>query len=252
MTMTPPYPGPLTCRQDFAASLVVFLVALPLCVGVAVASGVPGRTRPGHRHRGRSRHRADAGQQPPGVRARRRADRAGLRGRAGVRAARARGIVLAAGLLQVAMGALKPGPLVPGHLGVGRRGHAGRNRARAHRRSAVRGGRAEGAGRRARQDRRTARPAGERGRNTAALASLALGAAHHRRARAVAAAAAGRGRCRRPSPRWSWRPLATLVFDLPVAHRRGAGPARTPSSRRARRLRGTGESGVSARSSRSR
>ncbi|MFH8727576.1 SulP family inorganic anion transporter [Streptomyces termitum] len=28
-------------RQDFAASVVVFLVALPLCVGVAVASGVP-------------------------------------------------------------------------------------------------------------------------------------------------------------------------------------------------------------------
>ncbi|MGC9538795.1 SulP family inorganic anion transporter [Streptomyces sp. UG1] len=28
-------------RQDFAASLVVFLVAVPLCVGVAVASGVP-------------------------------------------------------------------------------------------------------------------------------------------------------------------------------------------------------------------
>ncbi|MFD7135519.1 SulP family inorganic anion transporter [Streptomyces sp. NPDC059894] len=28
-------------REDFAASLVVFLVALPLCVGVAVASGVP-------------------------------------------------------------------------------------------------------------------------------------------------------------------------------------------------------------------
>ncbi|MFF4885153.1 SulP family inorganic anion transporter [Streptomyces nigra] len=28
-------------RQDLAASLVVFLVALPLCVGVAVASGVP-------------------------------------------------------------------------------------------------------------------------------------------------------------------------------------------------------------------
>ncbi|MGW0468527.1 SulP family inorganic anion transporter [Streptomyces sp. NPDC003027] len=28
-------------RQDFMASLVVFLVALPLCVGVAVASGVP-------------------------------------------------------------------------------------------------------------------------------------------------------------------------------------------------------------------
>jgi MFS superfamily sulfate permease-like transporter len=28
-------------RQDFAASVVVFLIALPLCVGVAVASGVP-------------------------------------------------------------------------------------------------------------------------------------------------------------------------------------------------------------------
>jgi MFS superfamily sulfate permease-like transporter len=28
-------------RQDFAASIVVFLVAVPLCIGVAVASGVP-------------------------------------------------------------------------------------------------------------------------------------------------------------------------------------------------------------------
>ncbi|KKZ71674.1 SulP family inorganic anion transporter [Streptomyces showdoensis] len=38
-------PSPLSrfpyLRQDFAASLVVFLVALPLCIGVAVASGVP-------------------------------------------------------------------------------------------------------------------------------------------------------------------------------------------------------------------
>ncbi|GAA2834680.1 SulP family inorganic anion transporter [Kitasatospora paracochleata] len=32
---------PTTFRADFTASLVVFLVALPLCVGVAVASGVP-------------------------------------------------------------------------------------------------------------------------------------------------------------------------------------------------------------------
>ncbi|MBZ4321561.1 SulP family inorganic anion transporter [Streptomyces huiliensis] len=32
---------PAVLRQDFLASLVVFLVALPLCVGVAVASGVP-------------------------------------------------------------------------------------------------------------------------------------------------------------------------------------------------------------------
>ncbi|MEU1306230.1 SulP family inorganic anion transporter [Streptomyces shenzhenensis] len=36
--MTNPF---LHLRQDFTASLVVFLVALPLCVGVAVASGVP-------------------------------------------------------------------------------------------------------------------------------------------------------------------------------------------------------------------
>ncbi|MEU0249953.1 SulP family inorganic anion transporter, partial [Streptomyces sp. NPDC006235] len=28
-------------RQDFLASIVVFLVAVPLCIGVAVASGVP-------------------------------------------------------------------------------------------------------------------------------------------------------------------------------------------------------------------
>lgn len=32
---------PGTVRADFSASLVVFLVAVPLCVGVAVASGVP-------------------------------------------------------------------------------------------------------------------------------------------------------------------------------------------------------------------
>ncbi|MFE6710858.1 SulP family inorganic anion transporter [Streptomyces sp. NPDC057695] len=36
-----PLPRQEFLRQDFAASLVVFLVALPLCIGVAVASGVP-------------------------------------------------------------------------------------------------------------------------------------------------------------------------------------------------------------------
>ncbi|MFG2890162.1 SulP family inorganic anion transporter [Streptomyces sp. NPDC048248] len=34
-------PSPDTLRRDVLASLVVFLVAVPLCVGVAVASGVP-------------------------------------------------------------------------------------------------------------------------------------------------------------------------------------------------------------------
>ncbi|MEV7008670.1 SulP family inorganic anion transporter [Streptosporangium sp. NPDC051022] len=34
-------PGAVDLRRDLAASVVVFLVALPLCVGVAVASGVP-------------------------------------------------------------------------------------------------------------------------------------------------------------------------------------------------------------------
>ncbi|WP_432109026.1 SulP family inorganic anion transporter [Streptomyces sp. AA1529] len=36
-----PLPGRDTLRADFTASLVVFLVAVPLCVGIAVASGVP-------------------------------------------------------------------------------------------------------------------------------------------------------------------------------------------------------------------
>ncbi|ARQ68614.1 SulP family inorganic anion transporter [Streptomyces marincola] len=36
-----PLGSPGVARQDILASLVVFLVALPLCVGVAVASGVP-------------------------------------------------------------------------------------------------------------------------------------------------------------------------------------------------------------------
>ncbi|WP_078955379.1 SulP family inorganic anion transporter [Streptomyces griseus] len=39
--LPPPRSLPPHLRQDFAASLVVFLVALPLCVGIAVASGVP-------------------------------------------------------------------------------------------------------------------------------------------------------------------------------------------------------------------
>ncbi|WP_433179514.1 SulP family inorganic anion transporter [Actinoallomurus sp. CA-150999] len=36
-----PFSRPEAMRQDFLSSIVVFLVALPLCIGVAVASGVP-------------------------------------------------------------------------------------------------------------------------------------------------------------------------------------------------------------------
>jgi MFS superfamily sulfate permease-like transporter len=39
--------------DDFRASLVVFLVAVPLSLGVAVASGVPPALGPDHHDRGR-------------------------------------------------------------------------------------------------------------------------------------------------------------------------------------------------------
>ncbi|MCC6335855.1 MAG: SulP family inorganic anion transporter [Myxococcales bacterium] len=45
MSTTPPLAGPAglkaTAPSDFLASIVVFLVALPLCMGVAIASGLP-------------------------------------------------------------------------------------------------------------------------------------------------------------------------------------------------------------------
>ena len=97
-----------TFRADVTASLVVFLVALPLCVGVAVASGVPAELGLVTGIVG-GLVTAPAGQQPPGQR-----PAAGLTvlvaeavhgtgwGVLGV-------IVLVAGLLQLAMGALRLG-----------------------------------------------------------------------------------------------------------------------------------------------
>lgn len=34
-------PKPKSFVRDFTASIVVFLVAMPLCMGIAIASGVP-------------------------------------------------------------------------------------------------------------------------------------------------------------------------------------------------------------------
>lgn len=46
MQLSLPGPGPTRAnfKQDLFASIVVFLVALPLCMGVAVASGAPPAT----------------------------------------------------------------------------------------------------------------------------------------------------------------------------------------------------------------
>ncbi len=139
MTKVPDPMTPMTkfpyLRQDFAASLVVFLVALPLCVGVAVASGVP----------------AELGLVTgivggivaglmPGSSLQVSGPAAGLTVLV-FEAVREFGlpalgvIVLAAGAAPTRHGRPEAGPLVPGDLRVRRRGHAGRYRARHHRRA---------------------------------------------------------------------------------------------------------------------
>ncbi len=85
----------------------------------------PGRTRPGHRHRGRAGHRSAAGQQPAGVRPGRRADRAGLRGRRHLRAARARRDRAGHRAAPAGHGRAAARTLVPRDIPLGGRGHAG-------------------------------------------------------------------------------------------------------------------------------
>ena len=140
-------------------------------------------------------------------------------------------IVLAAGLLQLAMGALKLGrwfraisvAVVEGMLaGIGLVLIAGQL-------YAVAGLKAPAAG----LDKITGLPeAARRSRGEHQRAGLAgRRRRHDRRDRALEAAAqegaGGAGRARRGR---RWRPLVTLVFDLPVGDRRGEGPAGRRSS----------------------
>lgn len=192
-------------KQDFAASLVVFLVALPLCVGVAVASGVPAEL---------GLVTGIVGGLVTGL----------LRGSSLQVSGPAAGltvlvfeavqefglpalgvIVLATGALQLAMGALKLGryfraisvSVVEGMLaGIGLVLIAGQLYAMA-------GAKAPSSG--------LGKIAGLPGAvvdavgSTSALASLAIGSRHHRGARVVEAVRRRRCvRCPDRSPRWAW------------------------------------------------
>ena len=236
-------------RQDFAASLVVFLVALPLCVGVAVASGVPAELGlvtgiVGGLVTGFMRGSSLQVTGPA----------AGLTvlvfeavQEFGLPRPRA-SIVLATGVLQIAHGHPEAGALLPGHLGLRRRGHAGRHRPRADRRTALLDGGRQGARLRPGQDSRAARARSSTPSGTpAALASLARRRRHHRRPGAVEADAeagahgprsAGRRRSGDRSPRWCSRcrspPSRCRACWAPSSRRRWAPSASSRDVGRAR------------------
>ncbi|CAK7285872.1 hypothetical protein SGPA1_40132 [Streptomyces misionensis JCM 4497] len=201
----------------------------------------PGRTRSGHRHRGWSRHRADAWQQPSGLGPGGRDVRPRLRGGQGVRAARARRDRARRRPAPGGHGPAQDGPLLPGDLRLRRRGHAGRDRAGADRRSAVPGAGRQGSRLRSRQDRRPARGVLGRPRRHqgAGLARVVRG--HDRGAVAVEARAGQGADGARAGGRGRPRHGGGVRTRPARGHGGGAGPVgfgAAPSARHVRRAGG--------------
>lgn len=201
----------------------------------------PGRTGPRHRHRGRSGGRLHARQQSSGERARGRAHRARVRGRAGVRPAGARRHRARHGAAPAPHGQPAPGPLVPGDLRGGRRGHARRDRPRPDRRAALRDGKHPGARVGHRQTRRAARPVDRLGHLTEGAHRARHRRGHDRRAARLEAAAQGGQGGARTARRGGARDARCRRVRAAGRAGRGAGSDRVRTAARRRRVRAARE-----------